>query len=106
LVRVHRADAAGARREPTVRRAGPSCKRRDRRASAARAVGRVLAAVAGSRHAPGSSVGVAGAPGADVAALLKGLAAPVAGAVGTVEQELRTSAEATAGRHRSDRSGR
>jgi RNA polymerase sigma factor (sigma-70 family) len=81
-------------------------KRRDRRASAARAVGRVLAAVAGSRHAPRPGAGAAGAPAADVAVLLKGLAAPVAGAVGTVEQELRTSAEATAGRHRSDRPGR
>jgi RNA polymerase sigma factor (sigma-70 family) len=73
-------------------------KRRDRRAGAARAVGRVLAAVAGSRHASGP--GAAGAPAADVAVLLKGLTAPVAGAVGAVEQDLRTSAEATAGRHR------
>ena len=81
-------------------------RRGDRPTSAARAVGRVLAAVAGARHAPGPGAGAAGVTGADVAALLKGLAAPVTGAVGGVEQELRTNVEATAGRHRSDRAGR
>ena len=81
--------------------------RGDHGADAGRAVGRVLAAVASGTHGSGAGVGSAGGgPSADMPALLKGVAAPVAGVVSAVEEQLRTTVKETVGRHRSDRPGR
>jgi RNA polymerase sigma factor (sigma-70 family) len=75
----------------------------DRRVGAGRAVGRVLAAVAGGRRDHGSGAGgAAHAPGATLPGLVKG----VTGAVGAAAEELRRTVESTVGSDRSDRRDR